>query len=155
MNGNKKYNYFFCDEGRAEDYYILLVSLGFITPQGKIIKKLEKVSDEMFLNYEKFKNGQINLEALNMASIKYIRDKDLCQEIKEKIQEKIIVMNNENYSFYNGAHKNLLYEGWTRDEIKKMKTLAHWELLFENVKEIIDIFINNYSKIKLEKTEEE
>ncbi len=154
LNGNKKYNYFFCDEGRAEDYYNLLVSLGFINTQGKIIKKLEKLSDEMLLNYEKRKNEQINLEVLNISSIKYINDKDICQEIKDKVQEKIIVMNNENYSNYINTHKNLLYEGWTKDDIEKMKTLALWRLLFPNVKETIDILITDYSQNKIEKREE-
>jgi hypothetical protein len=63
---NTKYNYFFCDEGTAKEYYLKLLEIGVIDERGKYLKK--QIDDNTTDYLEQIKNKTIKYIQLQKLS---------------------------------------------------------------------------------------
>lgn len=142
FNG-KKYNYFFCDVGRAEDYYNVLLNFGIIDEKGTIRKNIERFSISDFKEFEA-RNEIVNLHQVNKWAENYINNQKLTidTDIRDSILEKIKLLVHGLFETLNFAEKSLHFKGFTKDEITKTKAHARFHL----TKEMIEINIDELIK---------
>lgn len=142
---DKKYNYFFCDVGRAEDYYHILLAFGIIDEKATIRKNINRFSLSDFEEFETRKD-RINLKQVN----KWAEDYLLRQKSKvdldgiDFILEQINVLNNEFYNISNLPNKSLHFQDFLKEEIKLTKANARYNLTKDKVEKNIDDLISKY-----------
>jgi predicted transcriptional regulator len=138
----KKYNYFFCDVGRANDYYNALLHFGFIDEKGTIKKNIERFSITDFEDFETRKQN-VNVHQVNKWAEDYINTQKLTidTDIRDSILEKIKLLVHDLFETLNFAEKSLHFKSFTKDEITKTKAHARFNLSKEMIERNIDELI--------------
>ncbi len=126
---NNKYNYYFCDEGRAKEYYLELVESGIINERGTIKKRqVEETSDL--------------LQSIKNKAVTYIETKNLNPIDIVGISDKVEKYIEENYNTaYVQEFKELTYT-----DSKSIKDSSHRKLKEKNIEKYIDDLIKTNKK---------